>query len=126
MGFTEAVEALEKSEELGSGQSGAHNKLFLAMTYARLGDEAESRRWYDKAVTWIDKQGIDEEVQRSLTEAVQLLESLGILRPEAAVSSDSSDGVQPTSDERDRAEERNAQPEPMTEPTADAVEVDPS
>jgi tetratricopeptide (TPR) repeat protein len=48
-----AVEAIRKSMELGAGGE-ALDWLFLAMARWRQGDRDEARRWYDKAVAWID------------------------------------------------------------------------
>jgi tetratricopeptide (TPR) repeat protein len=49
--YSDAVTALEKSTQLGNDH-GAQVWFFLAMARWQLGDKAEARAWYDKAVAW--------------------------------------------------------------------------
>ncbi len=51
-----AVEALTKATQLTDGGA-ASDWLFLAMACWRLGDKDQARTWYDKAVTWMDRNG---------------------------------------------------------------------
>ena len=45
------------------------------MTHWRLGDKPEARRWYDRAVEWMDKnQPKNEELLRFRSEASELLD----------------------------------------------------
>lgn len=47
----------------------------LTMAHWQLGNKEESRRWYDKAVPWMEKnQAEDEELRRFRAEAEELLE----------------------------------------------------
>jgi serine/threonine protein kinase/Tfp pilus assembly protein PilF len=51
-----AVAALDKSVELGGG-GGTVDWLFLAMAHQRLSHADEARKWYDRAVVWLDRSG---------------------------------------------------------------------
>ena len=73
-----AIEALEKSMELREGGD-ASDWFFLAMAHWQLGHKDEARKWYDKAVEWMDKnQPKNEELLRFRAEAAELL---GISEP---------------------------------------------
>ena len=73
-----AIEALEKSMELRKGGD-AVDWFFLAMAHWQLGHKDEARKWYDKAVEWMDKnQPKNEELLRFRAEAAELL---GISEP---------------------------------------------
>ena len=48
-----AVVALKESMRLRKGGD-AGDWFFLAMAHHRLGDVAEAKRWYDRAVAWVD------------------------------------------------------------------------
>jgi serine/threonine protein kinase/tetratricopeptide (TPR) repeat protein len=71
--------ALEKSMALYAGRAEAwtlesFNTFFLAMAHARLGNSAEARRWYDRAVRWMEQyQPEDMELRRFRAEAEELL-----------------------------------------------------
>jgi Flp pilus assembly protein TadD len=68
-----AMETLKKSMDLRSGGD-AFDWFFLAMAHWQLKNQDEARRWYDKAVAWVDKnQPKDEELLRFRAEAAQLL-----------------------------------------------------
>ena len=69
-----AVETLKKAEErAGNGHSGS-NAFFIAMSYWRLGDKDEARKWYDRAVDWMDKnQPNNEELRNFRSEATELM-----------------------------------------------------
>jgi tetratricopeptide (TPR) repeat protein len=49
-----AVAALDKSVQMGKGGDAA-DWVFLAMAHCKLGNRAEARKWYDRAVTWLEK-----------------------------------------------------------------------
>jgi tetratricopeptide (TPR) repeat protein len=71
--------ALEKSIALYANQTGhstleSFSTFFLALAHARLGDAAEARRWYDRAVRWMDQyQPADLELRRFRAEAEELV-----------------------------------------------------
>ena len=68
-----AVEALEKSMQLGAGGD-PFDWLFLAMAHWRKGDKDRARQWYDKAVQWMERnKSQDEEMRRFRAEAAALL-----------------------------------------------------
>jgi eukaryotic-like serine/threonine-protein kinase len=50
-----AIAALEKSEELAPGKLVARNGFFLAMAQWQLGRPDEARKWYTRAVQWMEK-----------------------------------------------------------------------
>ncbi len=68
-----AIAALEKVKELGS--PGDNLEWFpLAMAHWQLGEKEEARKWYDQAVTWMDKNAPkNEEFKRFRKEAAELL-----------------------------------------------------
>jgi tetratricopeptide (TPR) repeat protein len=67
------TEALARSTELGKGGD-SKDFFFLAMAHWQLGEEDEARRWYRKAVQWMEtKRPQDEELHRFRAEAAQLL-----------------------------------------------------
>jgi WD40 repeat protein/serine/threonine protein kinase/tetratricopeptide (TPR) repeat protein len=66
--------ALEQSVQLHDGGN-AFDGFFLAMTHWRLGQKEEARRWYARAVEWMDKnRPQDEELRRFRDEAKTLLQ----------------------------------------------------
>jgi len=68
-----AIEALEKSMELSSGGDG-FEWFFLAMAHWQLDHKEEARRWYYKAVEWMEKnKPDDEQLRRFRAEAAELL-----------------------------------------------------
>jgi serine/threonine protein kinase len=72
--FQAAVKALEQAMALRSGGN-SYDWFFLAMAYARLGEEAQARAWYDRAVAWMDRrQPQSVELLRYRAEASQLLD----------------------------------------------------
>jgi tetratricopeptide (TPR) repeat protein/serine/threonine protein kinase len=78
-----AVEALKVSMQRRDGGNGT-DYFILAMAHRQLGDRDESRRWYDKAVEWVEKNHETlandrrqaEEMMRFRKEATQVLEVL--------------------------------------------------
>jgi eukaryotic-like serine/threonine-protein kinase len=76
-----AIKALEKSIELRKGGD-SFDWFFLAMAHAKLGNKGEDRKWYDKAVEWMEKnkQQLEknalqrEELQRFHAEAKDVLD----------------------------------------------------
>jgi serine/threonine protein kinase/Flp pilus assembly protein TadD len=72
--WNSAIETLKKAEELTPEKHFGHNAIFIAMSYWRLGNKDEARRWYDRAVEWMDKnQPKDEDFRRFRAEAAELL-----------------------------------------------------
>jgi WD40 repeat protein len=68
-----ALKALEKAMELRQGGDSA-DWFFLAMAHWQLGDKDQARRWYDKAVAWMEKhQPKNEELRRFRAEAAELI-----------------------------------------------------
>jgi tetratricopeptide (TPR) repeat protein/predicted Ser/Thr protein kinase len=75
-----AIEALGKSMELSQGSQAA-GWFFLAMAQGRLGDPERARRWWDRAVLWMDRnKSQDEELRRFRAEVADVL---GIKDPPA-------------------------------------------
>ena len=71
--FKETVATLTKSMELRSGGD-AYDWFFLAMAHWQLKNQDEARKWYDKAVEWMEKnKPDDEELLRFRAEAAELL-----------------------------------------------------
>jgi eukaryotic-like serine/threonine-protein kinase len=69
-----SIEALEKSMALQNGGN-AHQWFCLAMARRQLGDGDEARKWFDRAVEWMEKYAPQEEVLRRFRlEAEQVLE----------------------------------------------------
>src|SRR5262249_45393824 len=67
-----SIEALEKSRELKKDHSSGY--FFLAMAHWQLGNKEETRKWFDKAVQWMEKnQPKNEELRRFRAEAAKLL-----------------------------------------------------
>lgn len=68
-----AVGALEKSVELRQGGD-SFDWFFLAMAHWQLREKEEARKWYDRAIQWMEKnKPEDEELQRFRAEARELL-----------------------------------------------------
>jgi tetratricopeptide (TPR) repeat protein len=71
--WKEALAALEKSRELSKGGD-SWDWFVLAMAYQQLGEKEKARRWYDKAVQWMEKnQPKNEDLRRLRREAAGLL-----------------------------------------------------
>lgn len=71
------IAAIEKAMSLlKTNQTGSARHWFvLAMAHWQLDDKEEARRWYDKAVRWIEKQpSPNEELQRIQDEAAKLVQ----------------------------------------------------
>jgi tetratricopeptide (TPR) repeat protein len=79
--WKDAVAALEKSMALRKGGDG-FDWFFLAMAHWQLGEKEKARKWYEKAIEWMDKNQkqleqnklLDEELRRFKTEAEELLD----------------------------------------------------
>jgi eukaryotic-like serine/threonine-protein kinase len=68
-----AIEALNMSMDLRNGGD-AFDWFFLAMAHWQQGDKKEARRWYDRAVAWMDQNAAqDEELRGVRAEAGELL-----------------------------------------------------
>jgi tetratricopeptide (TPR) repeat protein len=77
-----AIEALSKSMELRKGGD-SFDWFFLAMTHWQLGQKEEARKWYEKAIAWMDKNLADnEELRRFRAEAEDLMAVEAKLSPE--------------------------------------------
>jgi serine/threonine protein kinase/tetratricopeptide (TPR) repeat protein len=73
--WTAAIAALEKSNELDP-KTIAYNGLFLAMARWQKGDRDQARRWYARAVAWMEQNhSKDEELLHFRDEAAALLRS---------------------------------------------------
>jgi serine/threonine protein kinase/Tfp pilus assembly protein PilF len=71
--WKDAISALEKSIELRHGGD-SFDWFFLAMSHSQEGHKEEARKWYDKAVAWMEKNmPQNEELRRSRAEAAELL-----------------------------------------------------
>jgi tetratricopeptide (TPR) repeat protein len=70
-----AIDALKKSEEIPPVRfESCVNALLLAMAHWQLSEQDEARRWYGKAVEWMEKhQAEDETLRRFQEEAEELL-----------------------------------------------------
>jgi tetratricopeptide (TPR) repeat protein len=69
----ETLAALKRSMELRKDGDG-FDWFLLAMAHARLNDWAEARKWYDRAVPWMEKnQPHNDELRRFRAEAEELL-----------------------------------------------------
>jgi tetratricopeptide (TPR) repeat protein len=73
--WQDAVNALEKSEELYPHEHLPFNGFFLAMAHWQLGHQDEARQWYDKAVETVEKKrpNREEELLRFRAEAEELM-----------------------------------------------------
>jgi len=72
--WQDAVEALTKAMELGSGGD-SRDWFFLAMVRWQQGDRAQARKWYNQAVEWMEKNlPHDALLRRFRTEAEEVLE----------------------------------------------------
>jgi tetratricopeptide (TPR) repeat protein len=70
-----AITALQKSMELRNGGDSLE-WFFLATAHWQLGQKEEARKWYDKAVAWMEKnQPKDEQLGRFRAEAASLLKT---------------------------------------------------
>jgi tetratricopeptide (TPR) repeat protein len=87
--WDQAVVALRQSVRL-SGEGDCVDWLFLAIAYHKLDREAEARRWYDRALTWMDEhKPQDEELLRFRDEATRLIgPSRALTRAAVMVESD--------------------------------------
>jgi hypothetical protein len=69
-----AVAALEKSNALLGDEALGFNTFFLAMAHWQLGAKEEARKWYDRAVAWMEKkEPKNEELRRFRAEAEKLM-----------------------------------------------------
>jgi eukaryotic-like serine/threonine-protein kinase len=96
--WPEAVEALEKSMQLGSGGD-SFDRFLLAMTHWRLGDKEQARKWYSLAVQWTEKNeqhALDEDLRQDLTRIhAEAAELLGIKDPPTTKEREQPDGKEP-------------------------------
>jgi tetratricopeptide (TPR) repeat protein len=67
------IEALQESVALSRGGD-ANDWFFLAMARWQLGDKKDARKWYDRAVQWMEKNESDDpDLKRFQAEATELL-----------------------------------------------------
>jgi uncharacterized protein HemY len=72
--WQDAIDALQKSEELLPGEVLSSNAFFLAMAHWQLDQKEEARQWYDRAAEWMDHNRTqDEELQQFRAEVEDLL-----------------------------------------------------
>ena len=70
-----AITALKKSMDLRRGGD-SFEWFFLAMAHWQLGEKVEARKWFDRAVQWMEKNDPqNEELRRFRAEAEQLMNS---------------------------------------------------
>jgi tetratricopeptide (TPR) repeat protein len=68
-----AIAALDKAKQLHNGGD-IYDWFFLAMTHWQLAHKEEARKWFDKAVEWMEKnRPSDEDLRRFRAEAAELL-----------------------------------------------------
>ncbi len=78
--WDESIRDLEKSMQLMAGKLESCNTFFMAMAQWQRNDHAQVRKWYDRAVAWMDKNQATlnktdaEELHRFRAEAATLLE----------------------------------------------------
>jgi serine/threonine protein kinase len=77
--FNAAIAALDESMKRQSGAN-AEESFFLAMAHWQLGNQAEARKWYDKAVQGMDKNKPQAQALRRIRAGAE--ELLGIKRPD--------------------------------------------
>jgi tetratricopeptide (TPR) repeat protein/serine/threonine protein kinase len=73
--WKESLDALEEAMKLAKGGNSSH-WFCVAMAHQRLGHNSEARKWYDKAVEWMDKHKPKDEMdelRRFRAEAAKLL-----------------------------------------------------
>jgi tetratricopeptide (TPR) repeat protein len=67
--FAEAIEPLEKSLKAGKGQFDGFDLFFLSMAHHRLGQGAEARACFDRAMHWLrDQKNLPEQFARELAD----------------------------------------------------------
>ncbi len=74
--WKDSLEALEKSMTLQENPKGGSSRQWfgLALAHWKLGNRAEARQWYDRAVAWMEKNApADKELRRFRTEAAELM-----------------------------------------------------
>ncbi len=72
--FAGAIQALQQAEEQVPGDILAWNGFFLAMAYWQLGNQDESRQWYQRSAEWMEQKTPDnKELLGFRAEAAKLL-----------------------------------------------------
>lgn len=72
--WQDGINALRKSERLLKGDHFSSNAFFLAMAHWQLDQKDEARKWYDRAVEWMDEnQPNNLDLRRFRAEAAELL-----------------------------------------------------
>src|SRR5262249_22089469 len=69
-----AIAALDKSRELRTGGD-VFDFFFLAMAHHKLGNQDEARKYYDRAVEWLDKNKGALEKDKTQTDELRRLRS---------------------------------------------------
>jgi tetratricopeptide (TPR) repeat protein len=87
--WNQCIAAMEKSVELNRAGALADSRaelgnqgLFLAMAHWRLGHREEARRWYDRAVEWIEKNRV--ELDKDRQKGLDVQDDVRNTRAEAA------------------------------------------
>lgn len=70
--WMQAISDLNKSVSLTKGGD-SYDFLFLAMAHWRLGDKAQARQWYERAIRLMDKQSPNEELRRFKAEVEEMM-----------------------------------------------------
>jgi hypothetical protein len=65
--------AMGKRMEFLARPDESFNSFFLAMAHWQLGEKEVARHWYDRAVTWMEKQPQNDDLKRFRAEAEALL-----------------------------------------------------
>ena len=68
-----AIHALLKSEELAPNNRTGFNAFFLAMAYWHLNQMEDARKWFDRAVAWMENNKHGAELLRFRAEATELM-----------------------------------------------------
>src|SRR5207248_7679010 len=74
--WKDSIESLNKSITLQENPKGGSSRQWfgLALAHWKLGNPAEARKWYDRAVAWMEKNApADKELRRFRTEAAELM-----------------------------------------------------
>ena len=71
--WQDAIHTLLKSEELAPNNRTGFNAFFLAMAYWHLNQMEDARKWFDRAVAWMENNKHGAELLRFRAEATELM-----------------------------------------------------